>query len=278
MSRKIPITVSSWTLGDACSFESRCRAAHLAGYDGIGLRAETYVDALNEGLSNQQILSILEQYQLKCTEVEYIVQWCEDKRSYEQQYKEQICFQMCDFFGVKHINTGLLENYSVEKTAKKLQKLCQRAGNLQIALEPMPYSGLPDLKKTWQVIQAAGCENAKMLLDVWHWVRSKQSFDLLTKEQAAKVISIQLDDVYQRPYAASVLRAESMHDRLVPGAGAAQAVKFVEMIKHAGVKPQVIGVEVISDESLAHGIEWTATQTFKHTYQVLQSAWPEILQ
>ena len=54
MSKKNPITVSSWTLGDQCKFEDRVIAAKEAGYEGIGLRAETYVDALNEGLDDEE--------------------------------------------------------------------------------------------------------------------------------------------------------------------------------------------------------------------------------
>ena len=50
MSKEFPITISSWTLGDQYKFEDRVIAAKNAGYEGIGLRAETYVDALNEGL------------------------------------------------------------------------------------------------------------------------------------------------------------------------------------------------------------------------------------
>ena len=46
MSKRFPITISSWTLGDQCTFEERVAAAKNAGYEGIGLRAETYVDAL----------------------------------------------------------------------------------------------------------------------------------------------------------------------------------------------------------------------------------------
>ena len=113
MSKKYPITVSSWTLGDQCTFEERVKAAKEAGFEGIGLRAETYVDALNEGLFDADILAILEKYDMKVTEVEYIVQWAEDHRSYEQKYKEQMCFHMCELFGVNHINCGLMENYSV---------------------------------------------------------------------------------------------------------------------------------------------------------------------
>ncbi|MFD0898114.1 sugar phosphate isomerase/epimerase family protein [Loigolactobacillus binensis] len=277
MAQAHPITISSWTLGDQCTFEQRCKAAHEAGYDGIGLRAETYVDALNEGLTDADILALLKKYELRCTEVEYIVQWCEEPRSYEQKYKEQACFHMCDLFGVKHINTGLMETYSVEKTAEKLKELCSRAGNLIIALEPMPYSGLPNLDKTWKVLQAADCDNAMMLLDTWHWVRANQSYDLLTKEQAKKVISIQIDDAYQRPYAKTILRDESMHDRLAPGVGTADTVAFVKMIKAAGVDPKVVGVEVISDGYMDKGIDWVAKYTYDNTVKVLQAAWPEIL-
>lgn len=277
MSQSHPITVSSWTLGDQCTFEERCKAAHEAGYEGIGLRAETYVDALNEGLTDQDILAVLDKYQIKCTEVEYIVQWCEAKRTYEQKYKEQTCFHMCDLFGVEHINVGLMESYDVDYTAKKLQELCSRAGDKIIALEPMPYSGLPNLDKTWKVLKAANCKNAKMLLDTWHWVRANQSYDILTKEQAKEVISIQIDDAYERPYAESILRDESMHDRLAPGTGKADTVAFLKMVKDAGVDPKVIGVEVISDAYLAKGVKYVADYTFENTAKVLKEAWPEML-
>ena len=143
MSQKHPITISSWTLGDQCTFEERVKAAKDAGFEGIGLRSETYVDALNEGLFDADILATLEKYGVRCTEVEYIVQWVEEHRSYEQKYKEQMCFHMCELFGVEQINCGLMENYSVEYTAQKLRELCHRAGKYVIGVEPMPYSGPP---------------------------------------------------------------------------------------------------------------------------------------
>lgn len=277
MSNLHPITISSWTLGDQCSFEERVQAAKKAGYEGIGLRAETYADALNEGLTDRDILAILEKYDMKVTEVEYIVQWAEEHRSYEQKYKEQICFHMCQLFGVRHINCGLMENYPVEQTAQKLKELCQRAGEYMIGVEPMPYSGIPDLKKAYQVVMASGCENAMIILDSWHWVRADQPYDILTKEIAKKVVSIQINDAYERPYAAPVLRDESMHDRLAPGTGAKDTVGFVRMVREAGVSPLAVGVEVISDAILAKGGEKAAAYTYENTVKVLKEAWPELL-
>ena len=279
MARKYPITVSSWTLGDQCKFEDRVIAAKKAGYDGIGLRAETYVDALAEGLHDEDILAILDKHGMKCTEVEYIVQWAEEHRSYEQKYKEQMCFHMCDLFGVNHINCGLMEDYSVEYTAQKLRELCGRAGKYTIGVEPMPYSGLPDVKKAWAVVEASGCDNAKLILDSWHWIRAGQSYDpsVLADVPADKVVSIQINDVQAHPYATSILRDESMHDRMIPGTGHGDTAGFVKMIVDKGIDPKVVGVEVISDEVLSHGVAEAAKENYEATSAVLSEVWPEVL-
>ena len=277
MSKESPITVSSWTLGDECKFEDRVKAAKKAGFEGIGLRAETYVDALAEGLHDDDILNILGKYDIKVTEVEYIVQWAEDKRSYEQKYKEQMCFHMCKLFGVKHINVGLMENYSVEHTAQKLKELCQRSFPYIIGVEPMPYSGIPDFDKAYAVVKQANVENTAIILDSWHWVRADQEYRILTKEEAESVISIQINDAYDRPYAKSILRDESMHDRLAPGTGVKDTAGFVKMIKESGINPKVIGVEVISDVILSKGVEEAAKHNFDNTVKVLKEAWSEKL-
>ena len=279
MSQNYPITISSWTLGDQCTFEERVAAAKAAGFEGIGLRAETYVDALNEGLFDRDLLAILDKYGMKVTEVEYIVQWAEEHRSYEQKYKEQICFHMCGLFGVDSINCGLMENYSVEYTAQKLRELCHRAGKYTIGVEPMPYSGLPDVKKAWAVVQAAGCDNAKLLLDSWHYIRANQPVDLSVLEgiPAEKIVSAPIKDVHAHPHAKSILRDESMHDRMLPGTGCGNTAGFVKLIRDKGVRPAVVGVEVISDEILSRGVAQAAKDNYDAARAVLEQAWPEVL-
>ena len=279
MSKQHPITVSSWTLGDQCSFEERVSAAKAAGFEGIGLRAETYVDALNEGLFDSDILAILDKYSMRVTEVEYIVQWAEAKRSYEEKYKEQMCFHMCELFGVSHINCGLMENYSVEWTAQKLKELCRRAGKYTIGVEPMPYSGLPGIRKAWEVVKGSGCDNAKLILDSWHWIRAGQSYDpaLMADIPSEKIVAIQLNDVQARAYAAAILRDESMHDRALPGKGYGDTAGFVEMIKAKGVSPAVVGVEVINDAILATGVPSAAKANFDAVSELLAKTWPDML-
>lgn len=278
MSKQHPITVSSYTLGTEVTFEGRVKAAKEAGYEGLGLRAENYVAALQEGLHDKDILEILKKYDMKVTEVEYITLWAENERSLEQQMKEQMCFHMCDLFDVKQINCGLMENYSVEHTAGKLKELCHRAGEIIIGVEPMPYSGIPDLEKAWKVVEASGCDNAKIILDTWHWVRANQPYEgVIDMIPAEKVVSVQINDVQARPYAAQVLRDESMHDRVAPGLGFGDTVGFCKMLRKKGIKPNAVGVEVICDEYVEKGVDFAAKYTYENAIKVLKEAWPEVI-
>ena len=141
----------------------------------------------------------------------------------------------------------------------------------------MPYSGIPDFDKAYAIVKQAKVENAAIILDSWHWVRADQEYRVLTKEEAELVISIQINDAYDRPYAKSILRDESMHDRLAPGTGAKDTAGFVKMIRESGINPRVIGVEVISDDILSKGVAEAAKYNFDNTVKVLTEAWSEKL-
>ena len=87
---------------------------------------------------------------------------------------------------------------------------------------------------------------------------------------------------YTRVYAPIDLDAirfnmESMKRNLAPGTGIGTTVPFVKMIKEKGIKPNAIGVEVISDANLEKGIEYAAKHTYENTKKVLEEAWPEVL-
>src|ERR1700750_1521785 len=51
--------------------------------------------------------------------------------------------------------------------------LCERAGpDLTVALEFMPYSGVPALATAWRIVE--GVPNAGLIVDGWHWARAGQ--------------------------------------------------------------------------------------------------------
>lgn len=274
--KKLPLTISSYTLGSEVSFEDRVRIAKEAGFGGIGLRAENYVDAKNAGITDKDMLAILEKYKMRVSEVEYITSWgTKEDRNAAQQEKEQTIYHMAHLFGVKHINCGLLEKLPEEDVVVALKELCNRAGDLIIGLEFMPYSGVPDLASAWRIVKASNRDNAQLIFDTWHWARANQSPEFITEVPAEKIVSIQICDVLDRPYVK--LRDESLHDRIAPGLGFGNTVDFVRMLKEHGVSPRAIGVEVISDRYVGQGLEFAAETVYNSTVSVLEKAWPELI-
>jgi sugar phosphate isomerase/epimerase len=258
MSGTPPLVVSSYTLGTDVSFADRVRAAARAGFAGVGLRAENYWDTRRAGLSDSDMLEVAGCYGLRIREVEYVTGWgTAADRHAEQLRKEQTVCHMARAFGVRHLNTGLLEKLPLPEITAAFAALCDRVGpDLTVALEFMPYSGVPELGTAWQVVQDAGRPNSALIIDVWHWARAGMTPADLAPVPADRIVAVQLCDVAEHPM--EPLRAESLGHRLPPGQGWGDVVGLVRALRVKGVQPAVIAVEVISDELVAGGVEQAA--------------------
>jgi sugar phosphate isomerase/epimerase len=253
-----PLVVSSYTLGTEVAFPARVRAAAAAGFDGIGLRAENYADARRAGLADADMLEIVGGHGLRVREVEYVTGWGSPAdRDEAQRHRERTVFHMAQAFGVRHVNAGLLEQLPVGQITEGFAALCDRAGpQLQVALEFMPYSGVPDLATAAAVLRDAGRPNGALLIDVWHWVRAGTTPVDLAPVPAERIVALQLCDVREHPMQPP--RAESLGHRLPPGQGFGDPVGLVRTLHAHGVRPTVVAVEVISDELVAGGVERAA--------------------
>ena len=262
-----PLVVSSFTLGTDVEFVERVRAAAAAGFDGIGLRAENYWAA---GLDDAAMLAIAAQHGMRILEVEYLTGWgTAADRDEAQQEKERTVFHMARAFGVRHLNAGLLEKLPLDVVGEQFDALCERAGpDLTVALEFMPYSGVPDLATAWRIVQEV--PNAGLIVDGWHWARAGQQVADLDAVPAERIVSVQLCDVRADPM--EPLRAESLGYRLPPGKGHGDTLGLVRGLAKRGVTPAVMAVEVISDELVARGVDIAAQVSADAAREVLASA------
>jgi sugar phosphate isomerase/epimerase len=265
-----PLVISSWTLGELVPFEERVRVAARTGFAGIGLRAENYVAARDAGLTDADMLAILDAYGVAASEVEYLTGWgTEADRDAAQRRKEETVFHMARTFGAGHLNCGLLEKPPLPAVTEAFAALCDRAGDLVVALEFMPYSGVPDLATGWAVVRDAGRANAGLLVDAWHWARSGTTAADLAPVPPQRILGVQLCDVGERPL--EPLRRESLHHRLPPGQGFGDVVGTLRALDAHGVRAPY-SVEVISDDLLARGLETAATTALEASRAVLAAA------
>ena len=212
-----PLVVSSYTLGTDVELPRRVRAAAPAGFDGIGLRAENYWAAAETGLDGAAMAEIAGEAGTPVLEVEYLTGWgAAADRDAAQQDKERTVFQMARTFGVGHLNAGLLEKLPHDAIVEAFAALCDRAGtDLTVALEFMPYSGVPNLAAAWRVLADAGRSNSALIVDVWHWARAGMTPADLAAVPADRIVSVQLCDVLAEPMVPA--RSESLGHRLPPG-------------------------------------------------------------
>ncbi len=266
-----PLVMSSYTAGTAVAFAERVDAAAAAGYDGIGLRAENYWDARASGLDGAAMADVAGAAGVPVREVEYITDWgTEADRTPEQRRKERAVFEMARTFGVGHVNVGLLQRVPHGEITAAFAALCDRAGELTVALEFMPYSGVPDLAAAWRVISDAGRSNGAIIVDVWHWARGRHATTALDAVPADRIVSFQLCDVRAEPMEPP--RAESLGHRLPPGHGHGDAVGLIRALRAHGVHPTVIAVEVISDDLVARGVGHAARVSAEAARDVLRHA------
>jgi sugar phosphate isomerase/epimerase len=271
-SLQLPLVVSSYTLGTEVPFRDRVEAAAAAGFDGIGLRAENFWDAASAGLDGVAMSEIARDAGVQILEVEYITAWgTAADRDDAQRRKEETVFTMARAFGVGHLNTGIIEKLPIETIVEAFAELCDRAGDdLTIALEFMPYSGVPDLATAWRVLQEANRRNSALIVDVWHWARAGMMAADLDSVPADRIVSVQLCDVLRTPM--EPMRTESLGYRLPPGEGYGDAVGLVRALQASGVRPQLVAVEVISDELVARGVGHAANTVATAARKVLAGA------
>ena len=110
-------------------------------------------------------------------------------------------------------------SWSLDEAAAAFAGLCDRAAEhgLLVHLEFLPWSRIPDLATAWEVVRAADRPNGGLMLDAWHYFRSKPDGALLRSIPGASILGVQLCDAPAVPEP-EPLQA-TLHERLLPGDG-----------------------------------------------------------
>ena len=256
------LTLSALTLGDV-PFEERAAAAARAGFAGVGLRAEDYVIAREAGWDDDAMRGMLGAHGVVLGEVELLDAW---SPLAGDRAKEETVFHVARAFGAPRVNAGLFQPRPLDEVVEDFGALCARAAELVVALEFMPFGGLPELSTAWEVVRRAGAPNCGLLVDAWHWARAATTPDALEAVPAERIVAVQLADVLERPMEHA--REETLHHRLAPGEGFGDVAGFVAALRAHGVDAPV-ALEVMSDELRSRGPDFAAERVMAGARAVL---------
>jgi sugar phosphate isomerase/epimerase len=130
--------------------------------------------------------------------------------------------------------------------ARAFADLCDAAQHrgLRVVLEFMPVSGVADLALAWEIVRRAGRPNGGLMVDSWQFARSDSSRELLARVPPEQIFAVQLGD--GRAVPVDDISYESLHGRLVPGAGELDMAGLLAAMPAR--EGRTLGPEVFSDE------------------------------
>lgn len=260
------------------SLREKVRVASLAGYWGLSISAADLAGAHAEGLRDEEIRELIGEEGLTPTDAEAVTQWLaavlDPSRSETREAEERSLFAAaaaieCQAVVAVHLSRKTVD---VNIAAEAFAGLCDRAyeHGLNVHLEFLPWTAIPNLRSARAIVEAAGRANGRLVIDSWHLYRSGSGLAELSELPGHLVGSVQLSDAPAVPRRESLLE-ETLHDRLLPGEGAIDLAGLIRTLDAIGsVAP--IGIEVLSDRMNALPAQSVAETAIAAVRRVLTDA------
>ncbi|GAB2583351.1 sugar phosphate isomerase/epimerase family protein [Spirosoma areae] len=163
-------------------------------------------------------------------------------------FTEDDIFRMAEGLGIESIN--LIETYGnpvdTEAAADRFANLARRCADYgyRLQLEFMPFSGINDLAKAWDIVRLADAPNGGLTFDAWHYYRGTVNDDLLRTIPGEKIFQVQYADAKRELN--GTLVNDLLHHRLFPGEGDFPLVSLASLLTSIGGQ-SAVGVELFSD-------------------------------
>jgi sugar phosphate isomerase/epimerase len=247
-------------------------AAADAGFAGVSVWAFHHFAAVGAGARPEDVKAWHQDRGLSVPIVEALLGW----ETADKAAVEEACLPTLDvasFYGAKTVAGVVMspEIESMDAAAEGLAHLAKLAADrgLGVCIEWLPWTGLPDIKSAWTLIQDAGATNLGLVLDTWHWLRQPggPDFETLRTIPGERIHCVQLDDTTAVGTGEDMM-TESMTKRLLPGEGEVDWTSLLATLDEIGADP-IWAPEVFNAELLAQGPTEMARRIGESTRKVL---------
>lgn len=264
---------------------ARCAAAASAGFSFIGWSGREFARCRAEGRTDADMAAIVRDHGLTLVEIETIAGFADAEagttadptraRHAGRELREAM-YAMSEVFGARYVQavgsfTGPLEPDVVEAFAR----LCDEAAEhgLDVALEFVPCTNIPDAGTALRIVEEAGRPNGGLCVDVWHHTRGANDMALIDAIPAGRVRMIQLDDGPIVPRDPDFL-TDTIHHRDVPGEGEFDLTGFLRTLWRNGARAPV-SIEIMSDPLFALPLDEAARRIADATHRTIAAALDE---
>jgi sugar phosphate isomerase/epimerase len=231
--------------------EDRIRLAAQAGYAGFGLVHADLMEA-RDRMGYRALGEVLASYGITTVEVEMLNDWYATgpARTQSDAVRRDL-LAAAAALGARHVKAGadLDTDHPPEfqRVVTEFAELCRQAeaSGTRIALEPMPFTNVPDLAVGCKLVDEAAHPAGALMIDLWHVVRSGTPYGEVASLPARYVFAVELDDAPAQ--VVGTLLEDTLDRRALCGEGDQDVVGFVSAVMSTGFAGPW-GVEILSEE------------------------------
>lgn len=275
------LIASRWTLAGAgfgapprFGFEERVAAAATAGFSAIGLQPGDYEACRTAGTTDRALRQLVEDHGIAVVEVEGLWDWSADgDRLAACRADEERIWAVADVFAPRYVTAVDLHPPgsapSMEQIGERFGELCDRssAHGLQVALEFLPWTCIPNAQVAAEIVEIAGRPNGGVLVDTWHHFRGGGD-EAGLRRASARVIAVQVSDA--GPPTSDDLLVDTANRRL-PGEGDFDLVGLIRVLEQCQVTATV-AVEIVGPAFHSLPLDVAAGSAHTATRSVLEAA------
>ena len=202
------------------------------------------------------VRSILDDHGVAGSFVEGVFAWANAPDDAAALADVEAALAVAELVGASEIQAVMLEPEleDVDRAIQRFRVVCDRAAEdgVGIALEFLPWTGIPDLDTAWRIIDGADRPNAGLCLDTWHWVRQPggPAPDLLRSIPGDRIHLLQVCDAAAD--ATDDALTECMTNRLLLGDGVVDLPEVLAILDEIGADP-IVSPEIFSTALVAEG-------------------------
>ena len=248
-------------------------ASAEAGFGGVSLWAFHHLAVVGAGARSEDVRAWHADRGISVPMVESLIGWeTGDLKAIEAQCTGT--FEVASYYGAKAVaGVVMASEINLDAAATGLARLTEMADERgqSVCIEWLPWSGLPDLKSAWKLVQDVGAENLGLVIDGWHWLRQPGGPDEATLRSIPgdRIHCVQLNDTTLAATGDDMMM-ESMTNRLLPGAAGGEVdwPALLSILDEIGADP-IWAPEVFSVSLMEAGAVEMARQIKAATEKVL---------
>lgn len=240
-------------------FRGHVEAAKSGGFTSLAIAPETYLEALESGLTPKDMCLMAEDAGAPLRYLDSLTDWApirvptETSPALRARFDVSIdhCFHMCDKLGL----TSILAVPGFDAGQVELAPLIDGFGRLAerakgegywIDLEFMPFRGMAHLSDAWAIISPVDPDNAGIMIDTWHFPKGNMDLDLLRQIPGRFLAGMQIADGRKAQVGTSLFDDTDKY-RNFPGEGEFNVVEIIRIVHGKGhlrhVGPEVFSLE-----------------------------------